>query len=1062
MKIFVFLLFIFICTPSFAQDDIDMFGGWTGLQSATTYAVTGNNAESIAGMILTDTGAFAGKDLTNMTIQPDVDDYMYFIINGNDDDNLYIEPCDRLTNDVIANGDMELDSDWDNYNTPTENKRTRTGAVVGTYTRQITGDAADDGVQQTGLTIQGARSGFEYNWYGSYKSIGLIKVVSGTVNMSISDSAGSLYNAQVGTTDGGVWESFEVTTSSSTYEGAGTGSIEFYCSGGACDFYIDEIVVGESGYGYYNVYVGLDDYNTGTQEYAVYGNWRVEQIENRWWMIDPLDNVFFMKGMNNADTLLIKGADFDGNDLCDNMDDKYGVAATCGTHVQERLQSFKDYGFNNLGSILSGYSTLTSIDRDLFPPIPYVSQVRVRNWEFTSDVGEFQLRGTSYDDEWPDTYDADWEGKFNDYPNGIFATSWGFGSINYELKSGDVTPYRKIYLDKAANIWFQGYDLDEEPPGSGSGYGHLGYYIFCSQVTDTSSDDSVNDTLIAMVNWLRSKYTAGSETAFVANIGYDGSDEITALASWSGVTGYVDAAADAAALAILNTAWGTTYTTWTEVIEENGEDGDAGNFGFETQSDCTGTETSCRMHNASPDAELLADMDDLQGNYFRKYMYPFYTHLFEDYFRGTKLDFGPGMSYYPGWGKGSMSVDGLIKYMDIFYTHGVGGTSGALGGLDDAPFPSEAGQTNFNRIYNINNIPVIHESLWVTAETDTQMGFRGTVDKIYNEADVDYAVYRGVYDGESVTQIADDAAITWKGGSDTGTLWWQFDGEDDTTGFGSCKQTCGVSTGECCDYFANEYIIIADSGSIGNLENDDVITDGINSFVINGTPERSSMLVDADANFDTDANNPKALNELYYWAVIVNEDDPSPVRYYMTRIDYTTDRSILFYLSFGTDVSGGYDSDGYVDMAAGDNYYMTFLFQDGATWRPEQYIIQDQGERANYYTSILRQTFENGQGSDGVYYDMGFHQFSPWDYGFGEYKTIEIRNFGFFSVKDNAYDGVEATTLGADGIAGTADDEEGDYGDFVTPMSNYLNNIYQELQPKHKSNGVSFNGASFN
>ena len=1054
MKKFI-LIFLLLCSTAFAQDDIDIFGGWTGLQSTTTYHVTGNDAESVTGMILTDTGAFAGKTLTNKIVQPDASEYMYFIINGNDDDNLYIEPCDRLDYDVITNGDMELDASWGDHNTPTTNEQSGT-SVVGDYSWHVVGDAADDGVQQTGLTIQDDRVGHNESFYGTYKSIGLIKVDSGTVYMSISDNNGSIYDAQVGTTAGGVWEDFETGFFSSTYEGVGTGTIEFYCSGGACEFYIDEIVVGEYDYGVNNVYVGMDDYNTGTQEYAIYGDWRVEQIENRWWIIDPLDNVFFIKGINNVDVTTGAGYDFDGNTLCTNMTAKYGepTSSQCGRHTVERLQTFKDYGFNTLGSILSGYLTPDDLDLSTYPLIPYITQVRVTAWNF-SDVGEIAMRGTNYDSKYPDTYDADWNGKFNDYPNGVFGDtySWGFGTDNVGLTTNDVTPYQSMYLNAAANPYYIGWDLDEEPPGTGSGYGHMGYYLFCSQVGDSDADDGVNDTVIAFTNALRAKYTAGSEAAFVANIGYGGSDEITTVASWSGVTGYVDAAADAAALVILNAAWGTVYTTWANVLAEDGVDasGTGEDANFEVQSDCSGTSTSCHVHDGSPNANLLSDLDELQGNYFRKYMYPFYTHLFSTtgYFRGLKLDFGPGVSHFAGWAKGSISNDGLTKYMDVFYTHGIGGSGGGFSGLDQAPFPTVATQASFKELYDINNIPVVHESVWVTAEADTMFGFKGVVDAVYKLVDVDYAVYRGEYDGFSGTQIADDAAITWNSGTYTGTLFWQFENSTDTP------------TNESSANYGDKYIIIADSGSIGHLVDNDIVTDGTNTFTIAGTPTRTSMLVDADANFDTDYDNPKALNNTYYWFVIVDLDDPSPVRYYMTHFDYTTERSVVCYKDFQAGDSYGVPGS-YEDVNVGDNYYLTYLWQDGNVWREEHYTLQKQEDRANLYTSILKQTFENGKGTDGNYFDMGLHNWSAWDYGFGTYKTIEIRNFGFFSRKDNAYDGIEATTKGADGIAGNADDEEGDYGDFVNPMKAYLTNIYQELQPKTKSNGFSINGATFN
>ncbi|GAH91902.1 unnamed protein product, partial [marine sediment metagenome] len=49
--------------------------------------------------------------------------------------------------------------------------------------------------------------------------------------------------------------------------------------------------------------------------------------------------------------------------------------------------------------------------------------------------------------------------------------------------------------------------------------------------------DGVLDTVIAMVNQTRVMYTDGGEETFIANIDWGGSDEITSVGSWSGVTG---------------------------------------------------------------------------------------------------------------------------------------------------------------------------------------------------------------------------------------------------------------------------------------------------------------------------------------------------------------------------------------------------------------------------------------------------------------------------------------------------------------------------------------------
>jgi hypothetical protein len=49
-------------------------------------------------------------------------------------------------------------------------------------------------------------------------------------------------------------------------------------------------------------------------------------------------------------------------------------------------------------------------------------------------------------------------------------------------------------------------------------------------------------------------------------------------------------------------------------------------------------------------------------------------------------------------------------------------------------------------------------------------------------------------------------------------------------------------------------------------------------------------------------------------------------------------------------------------------------------------------------------------------------------------------------MKDNAYDGREATKLGADGKPGTLDDETNDYGDFLSGVTRTNTSIYTFIQ----------------
>lgn len=62
---------------------------------------------------------------------------------------------------LITNGDMELDSDWASFGTPTANVRSSTYKHSGTYSRGFTVDAADEGIVSAVFTTV---TGADYSW----------------------------------------------------------------------------------------------------------------------------------------------------------------------------------------------------------------------------------------------------------------------------------------------------------------------------------------------------------------------------------------------------------------------------------------------------------------------------------------------------------------------------------------------------------------------------------------------------------------------------------------------------------------------------------------------------------------------------------------------------------------------------------------------------------------------------------------------------------------------------------------------------------------------------------
>jgi hypothetical protein len=108
------------------------------------------------------------------------------------------------------------------------------------------------------------------------------------------------------------------------------------------------------------------------------------------------------------------------------------------------------------------------------------------------------------------------------------------------------------------------------------------------------------------------------------------------------------------------------------------------------------------------------------------------------------------------------------------------------------------------------------------------------------------------------------------------------------------------------------------------------------------------------------------------------------------------------------------------------------MFAEGAY---ELYIPLTQEDRAARYVKALDDLY-NYQASNGDYIMLGYSHFGPFDFSFRS-EIIEIRNWGFWTVKLNEYDGVEATE---------ANGETQDCGNFTGPVKAKLARMYDEVQ----------------
>jgi hypothetical protein len=101
-----------------------------------------------------------------------------------------------------------------------------------------------------------------------------------------------------------------------------------------------------------------------------------------------------------------------------------------------------------------------------------------------------------------------------------------------------------------------------------------------------------------------------------------------------------------------------------------------------------------------------------------------------------------------------------------------------------------------------------------------------------------------------------------------------------------------------------------------------------------------------------------------------------------------------------------------------------------------------QKERGEWWQSEIERVAEESS-PEGDYYLLGAEWWKYMDNGWTYW--VEQVNWGLVSLRDNAYDGQEATRLGADGIANTWDDETADYGDCISLVKSANLRIYQHI-----------------
>lgn len=821
-KIFCFFSVLLVSSCVYAEykigptsPDLDEFGGYIHLKTqGNRYYEEFTSPDYVGETIIEKQNAFGALvpvwEEWKMLVQFDSGDWpLYSIIDRITDDYIFTKPCDRLdwpVNNLIGldtnDGSMEDDdSSWADLATPTANEQSSTQYARGSYSRHVTGNGTGDGIQQTGLAIDAVDADCSTDhddprWNDEYEILGSIYKVSGTVKVKIIDGDGSTIalDTEIGTAD--KWRNFHYRFTTNQKSSCGSGTVQLYCSGGPCEFYVDDVILGEFNYmgdqyvTGYNRFYGMNNYNDGTEPFRTLGQWRTELIGNNWWFIDPMDNVWIFKGMNKFIMATLGGHDFDMVGASDNFGKKYGDSG--GENTLKRMKYLSEAGFNATFIDVYGKTFQPNLDYTKYPLMVHLSQARQKIWS-EDDAGFIDFPGTWEDGQWSDYFDPDYESIVCSYPDGrAFNGPWSFrvaeGAIEFHGIFYNLYPinwYRDESYHAVADPWFLGSIWQEEARGSYS-FGHLGLGLFCTPVDGgTSASDGVCESKIASLNQLRAKYTDGGEETFISRIDFEGANEITRVSNWSTIPEYDSTDTDAdgtpdkdeAAITNLNTAWGTTFPTEVDVSTNAWEFLEAytcsnNDYGIETAAGngklCNniGNAECALLDGDTYDAEFVADMEDINTNWLRKTNKIFYDVLNgpDGLWHGTKFLPGPGTSRVP-FIRAMTGIDGT-NYQTSAYINALQATGGSIY-LPTQNFENEIISTGGDYLDGV----LFSGSNWCTGESTAPQGwFRGNVDAVYNLLDaatgsnqaayaidiIDWFDKVYLYDGTTYNDITDE------------------------------------------------------------------------------------------------------------------------------------------------------------------------------------------------------------------------------------------------------------------------------------------------------------------
>jgi hypothetical protein len=142
------------------------------------------------------------------------------------------------TTNLVTNGTMEADANWTNYQTPTVNERSTTQVYAGTYSRKLTSDSANDGIQNAGSTYT-TRTGNTY-----YYELYVYPETATRIRLAIRSGANSAWITDANRTGltAGQWNKISGTYTE-TAGGSGAYLLFYDQSGDTGTWYFDAVAV---------------------------------------------------------------------------------------------------------------------------------------------------------------------------------------------------------------------------------------------------------------------------------------------------------------------------------------------------------------------------------------------------------------------------------------------------------------------------------------------------------------------------------------------------------------------------------------------------------------------------------------------------------------------------------------------------------------------------------------------------------------------------------------------------------------------------------------------------